>query len=123
MSKIKLRNESQRKKKQPKKGPPVISDDSDNYDDYLDQLCDEEEEDPSASFDLGAFFIDTNPSDKESDLVTSDPFEEDFPAVSQRKKRGSRGKKEESLRSLVSHESIDDAIATEEGKASYTSIN
>ena len=100
----------------------AVSDESDNYDDYLDQLCDEEEEEPAAtkSFDLGTFFIDTKPSNNDgetglSGLLASDPFEDDFPEVSRKKKKGG-SKSENSLSALVSQESIDDAIAKEEGK-------
>ena len=102
-----------------------------DYDDYLDQLNDEEEEKPLES-DTMNFWIDTNPdsvtpstpsaSSKNSvcspapegvvPLVLGNPLEEEFPTVDGSSSTVAEG----SLRSLVGGEAVDKSVLAEEGK-------
>ena len=112
-----------------------------NYDDYLDQLIDEEDGDttrevkatdsniPSSLPDK--FWIDTGPvsDSKPAQLLSEtgfqppqapprDPLEEDFPSVTSGGKAVSNTNDlvNNTLRALVNQDSIDDTIASEEGK-------
>ena len=106
-----------------------------NYDDYLDQLNDEEEEDKTmASFD-SCFWIDTNPrsasksntnsvsssSTSEPAPLLDNPLDEDFPTLdgssSTTDVKSSGGP---SLRSLVEKQSVDTMLMVEEGKVFYS---
>ena len=84
-----------------------------NYDDYLDQLNDEEdsndEQDDSYDFRKAAadFWIDTKPT-------SCDPLDEDFTSDASADKK--RDSDEISLKSLVVDQNIDDAIVLEERK-------
>ena len=142
---------------------PITPTDNDdfNYDDYLDQLNDEEEDDTGGGAERmektkvtssteqkalplfqNEFWIDTKPSDnsnpvdqstkssspiKNQPLQTpsSDPLEEDFPSVSKDQKPDSKPDEHinNSLRALVSQDSIDDIVASEEGKVGYRTRN
>lgn len=94
-----------------------------NYDDYLDQLNDEEEDDKpkKATEDIASdtlqagFWIDPVPTSG-SGNNGKDPLEDDFPSIEADKTVSSEGKVNDSLRALISQESIDDTIASEEGK-------
>ena len=119
-----------------------------NYDDYLDQLNDEEEDVPGGAEGSKVkpstdnrnipstlpdkFWIDTAPTgdsnpvklasfagNQQSQATSKDPLEEDFPSITG-DKVVSRSDElvNSSLRALVNQDSIDDTIASEEGKVS-----
>lgn len=130
----------------------VSDEDEFNYDDYLDQLNDEEEEDvvaPAIGTALGELTRPVNkkkevslPSDRKSFAIPvgkntlrtntsspvnlssgimdgSNPLDEDFPSVDPVKKTEKLVREDSgdtTLCSLFSQDSIDDAIASEEGK-------
>lgn len=92
-----------------------------NYDDYLNQLNDEEEEEPSNDYNYNAsnFWIDPKPSesvDQDTGIIESNPLDEDFPAIVDKEEVGGVKDNEQSLRSLVSEDSIDEMVCNEEGK-------
>jgi hypothetical protein len=93
---------------------PGVTDDY-NYDDYLNQLNDEEGSNDDASttsYDFRSaaadFWIDTKPA-------AIDPLDFDF-TTTDMNSASRRDKMESSLKSLVGQQSIDDSIALEEGK-------
>ena len=101
-------------------GDPLYDSNDFNYDDYLNQLNDEEESDED-NYDFAAaaadFWIDTKPS---NNIINdeSNPLDEDFPTISGIKKTVNRITDDDSLRALVRDKPVDDAIAFEEGKVS-----
>ena len=103
-------------------GDPLHDSSDFNYDDYLNQLNDEEESNDD-NYDFAAaaaaadFWIDTKPS---NNIINdeSNPLDEDFPTISGIKKTVNRITDDDSLYALVRDKPVDDAIAFEEGKVS-----
>ena len=101
-------------KPRPEENIEAVTDEEFNYDDYLDQLNDEEEEKPGV---LGSrFWIDKNPESRSrknfdsTEQTVNNPLDDDFPAVDEDASNNL------TLRSLVGDSHTNKSVITEEGK-------